>query len=75
MRGLRSTLALIIVLVGLGAYIYFVTWKRPENADTPKKDKVFNVASDKIDEIIGAELSVVMGWTPPRRHRCAKVAL
>jgi len=51
MRGLRSTLALIIVLVGLGAYIYFVTWKRPENADTPKKDKVFNVASDKIDEI------------------------
>ena len=26
-------------------------WKRPDNADTPKKDKVFNVASDKIDEI------------------------
>jgi hypothetical protein len=26
-RGLRSTLALLVVLVGLGAYIYFVTWK------------------------------------------------
>jgi Domain of unknown function (DUF4340) len=51
MRGLRSTLALVVVLVGLGAYIYFVTWKRADNADTPKKDKVFNVASDKIDEI------------------------
>ena len=27
MRGLRSTIALLVVLVGLGAYIYFVTWK------------------------------------------------
>jgi hypothetical protein len=26
MRGLRSTAALFLVLVGLGAYIYFVTW-------------------------------------------------
>ena len=28
MRGLRSTIALLVVLVGLGAYIYFVTWKQ-----------------------------------------------
>src|SRR5437867_2932734 len=28
MRGLRSTLALVIVLAGLGAYVYFVTWKK-----------------------------------------------
>jgi hypothetical protein len=27
MRGLKSTLALIAVLIGLGAYIYFVTWQ------------------------------------------------
>jgi Domain of unknown function (DUF4340) len=52
MRGLRSTIALIVVLAGLGAYIYFVTWKRPDTPDTGKKlDKVFSVASDKIDEI------------------------
>jgi len=40
MRGLRSTIALLIVLVGLGAYIYFVTWR--QDADTgPKLDEVF----------------------------------
>ena len=33
MRGLRSTIALLVVLGGLGAYIYFVTWKQP--AETP----------------------------------------
>ena len=33
MRGLRSTIALIVVLAGLGAYIYFVTWKAPEGVD------------------------------------------
>src|SRR5262245_47514019 len=51
MRGLKSTLALIVVLAGLGAYIYFVTWKQP--ADTgSKNEKVFaGVESDKIDEI------------------------
>jgi len=52
MRGLRSTIALVVVLVGLGAYIYFVTWKQPDTAASAKKlDKVFNVASDKIGEI------------------------
>ena len=34
MRGLRSTLALVVVLVGLGAYIYFVTWKTAAKAAT-----------------------------------------
>jgi hypothetical protein len=39
-RGLRSTLALLAVLAGLGAYIYFVTWKiEPE--DATKAEKVF----------------------------------
>jgi hypothetical protein len=52
MRGLRSTIALIVVLAGLAAYIYFVTWKQPEGADSSKRqEKVFNVASDKIGEI------------------------
>lgn len=30
MRGLRSTIALLIVLIGLGAYIYFVTWRQDD---------------------------------------------
>ena len=52
MRGLRSTIALIVILGGLGAYIYFVTWKQPETPDTSKKlDKVFAIAPDKIDEL------------------------
>src|SRR4029453_17625301 len=53
MKGLRSTIALIVVRAGLGAYIYFVTWKTPEGGDTGKKtDKVFaGVQADKIEEI------------------------
>jgi len=54
MRGLRSTIALIVVLAGLGAYIYFVTWKMPEGgADaSAKKEKVFaGFEADKVEEI------------------------
>ncbi|HJZ73584.1 MAG TPA: DUF4340 domain-containing protein [Vicinamibacterales bacterium] len=54
MRGLKSTIALIVVLAGLGAYIYFVTWKQPEaGADTGKKqEKVFaGLDSSKIEEV------------------------
>lgn len=53
MRGLRSTFALIVVLAGLGAYIYFVTWKTPEGDTGGKKqDKVFAaLQADTIDEI------------------------
>jgi hypothetical protein len=31
MRGLKSTLALLVVLIGLGAYIYFVLAKKPRS--------------------------------------------
>src|SRR5919108_5197324 len=53
MRGLRSTLALLVVLIGLGAYIYFVTWKQPDSTDTAsKQEKVFaSLESDKIEEL------------------------
>jgi hypothetical protein len=54
MRGLRSTIALVVVLAGLGAYIYFVTWKLPEGGatDTKKQDKVFaGYEADKLEEI------------------------
>ena len=52
MRGLRSTIALVVVLAGLGAYIYFVTWKTPEGDTSKKTDKVFTgLQADKIEEI------------------------
>src|SRR3954463_3032287 len=55
MRGLRSTIALVVILAGLGAYIYFVTSKVPAGgatADETKKEKVFaGLQSDKIEEV------------------------
>jgi hypothetical protein len=54
MRGLRSTIALVVVLAGLGAYVYFVTWKLPEGgADaSAKKEKVFaGLDAAKIEEV------------------------
>ena len=52
MRGLRSTIVLIVVLAGLGAYIYFVTLKTPEGDSAKKTDKVFaGIQADKIEEL------------------------
>jgi len=52
MRGLWSTVALIVVLAGLSAYIYFVTSKKPENDTGPKQEKVFaSVQAGKIDDL------------------------
>lgn len=54
MRGLWSTLALIVVLGGLGAYIYFVESERPAStsiAGEPAREKFFTVETDKINEM------------------------
>jgi hypothetical protein len=54
MRGLWSTIALVVVLAGLGAYIYFVDSKRPASTAVegePAREKFFDVESDKINEI------------------------
>lgn len=55
MRGLKTTIALVVVLGGLLAYIYYVTWKQPEGgtgASGTKTEKVFaGLQSDKINEI------------------------
>ena len=48
MRGAWSTLALVAVAVGLGAYIYFVDSEKP---DTEVKEKVFAVAADAVEEL------------------------
>ncbi len=50
MRGGRSFLILLVIALGLGAYIYFVESKRTPS-DTPKKDKVFTADTSKIDTI------------------------
>ena len=50
MRGLTTTLILVVVLAGLGGYIYFVDSKRPATG-VEEKDKVFTVEADKLEEI------------------------
>ncbi|HEX7796207.1 MAG TPA: DUF4340 domain-containing protein [Vicinamibacterales bacterium] len=51
MRGLKSTLALLVVLIGLGGYIYFVLAKKSDSTVT-KQEKVFPaLESSKIDDI------------------------
>jgi len=51
MRGLRSFAGLLVILLALGAYLYFVESKRTPGDDAEKKDKVFAVEADKIDEV------------------------
>jgi hypothetical protein len=54
MRGLWSTIALIVVLAGLGAYIYFVDSERPASTSVEgeaAREKFFTVETDKINEI------------------------
>jgi hypothetical protein len=50
-RGLKSTLALFLVLAGLGAYIYFVESKKPDPSAPETKPKVFDVTEDRIQEL------------------------
>jgi Domain of unknown function (DUF4340) len=50
MRGLRSFLVLVVIGAGLSAYLYFVESKR-DPSDADKKEKVFTVESEKIDEL------------------------
>jgi uncharacterized protein DUF4340 len=51
MRGLRSTIALLVVLLGLCAYIYFVLAKKPDSAEAAKERVFVSLDADKIDEI------------------------
>src|SRR5215213_4486741 len=54
MGRLTSTVILVVVLAGLGAYIYFVDAKRPASSadgSSATKEKVFTVDADKINEL------------------------
>lgn len=51
MRGLRSTVVLLVVAVGLGAYIYFVERHR-DPASTPEpNEKLFTFDADDVTEL------------------------
>ena len=52
MRGLRSTILLVVVLGGLVAYIYFVDSKRPDSGAETAKDKAFaELTAEQIEEV------------------------
>ena len=52
MRGLRSTIALLVVLIGLGAYSYFVVSKKSADTTATKQEKLFpSLEASKIDEL------------------------
>lgn len=48
MKRMWSTLVLVAVAAGVGAYIYFIDAKRPE---TELKEKLFSVAADDVEEL------------------------
>src|SRR5215204_5687248 len=50
MRGLRSLIVLLVIAIPLGWYVYRDSTKPPDS-DEPKRDKVFTVEADKIEEI------------------------
>lgn len=58
MRGVTSTIAGAIVLVGLAGYIYFVDSKRPVGGEDAKERVFASTASDDIEEV---EISLVEG--------------
>ncbi len=51
MRGLRSFVGMLAILIALGAYLYFVDSKKTPGEDSEKRDKVFTVEAEKIEEI------------------------
>ena len=51
MRGLKSTLVLVVVLAGLVAYIFLVDRKKPASNAPEVKAKAFTVDADQIEEI------------------------
>jgi len=51
MQGIRSTFALLVVFVSLGAYIYFVERHQPPASDVKPNEKVFDFDSKELKEL------------------------
>jgi hypothetical protein len=62
MRGGRSLLLLLVLALGVGAYIYFVEMKRDLTDPADRRDKAFSIAAGQIDgmEIHGASGEVTI---------------
>ncbi len=60
----------VVVTAGLGGYLYFVESKR-DPADAEKKEKVFTVEADKIDELTVKSESGERTTLKKTRHRLA----
>ena len=50
MRGMKSTLALLVILIGIVAYIYFVDSKREPGGGTVKEKPFGSLQADDIEE-------------------------
>lgn len=48
MRGLRSTLVLLALAIGLGAYVYFVERHRPPASEAEPDEKLFTFEADDV---------------------------
>ena len=51
MRGARSTLVMLVVFLGLGAYVYFVEMERPPASETPPNEQLFGLTADDIETL------------------------
>lgn len=51
MRGVTSTAAAAVVLVGLAGYIYFVDWNRPVGEEAAKERVFATTAADDVEEV------------------------
>jgi hypothetical protein len=51
MRGLRSTIILLVVLAGLVGYIYFVDAKKPAGGSETKEKVFANLTADNVEEL------------------------
>ncbi len=51
MRGLRSTLVLLVVAVGLGGYIFFFERHRPPASDPEPNEQLFDFETDDVAEL------------------------
>ena len=51
MRGTRSTLVLLVVFLGLAAYVYFIEMERRPASETPPNEQLFELAADDIETL------------------------
>ncbi len=51
MRGARSTLVMLVVFLGLGAYIYFVEMERRPASETPPNEQLFELEAGDIETL------------------------